>query len=198
MTQRQDAQQLAELLLKSVAKWGLAASEDPVDVAQALRLAMRAAQALAFQLFETAREDYPVTIQALMATPEPALDVDLDARIDPAELLGFVELLDMLSDSGLSCIAPRLHRGWLDKKQSCREARHLSTGRAGFALTGGEREDLMLGLAITNRVFMVPPPFEVEAERWRRALPPMLDLVERLAKAAGSQAVGELIQRIMG
>ena len=197
MTQRQDAQQLAELLLISVEKGGLAASEDPIDVAQAIRLCLRAAQALAFQLFEVCRDDYPVTIQALMATPEPALDVDLDARIDPTELLGFVELLDMLSDSGLSCVAPRLHRGWLDKKQSCREARHVSTGRAGFTLTGGEREDLMLGLAITNRVFVAPPPFEVEAERWKRALPPMLDLVQRLAKAAGSRSLVELTQRIM-
>jgi len=198
MTQRLDAQQLAEQLLTGVERGGLAASDDPIDVARAIRLCLRAAQALAFQLFEAVRDDYPVTIQALMATPETGLDVDLDARIDPTELLGFVELLDMLSDSGLSCIAPRLHRGWLDKKQSCREARLVSTGRAGFALTGGEREDLMLGLAVTNRVFVVPPPFEGEAERWKRALPPMLNLVERLSRAAGSQTIGELVQRIMG
>lgn len=168
------------------------ANSSLVELAWCIEAVQRAVYLLAFDAFAEQADSYPVTIQSLLSRPDPELSIDRDALVEPQEVLGFAEVIDMLSHQQLSCVAPRLHRGWQDKKQSCRETRQLSSGAVGTSLDQTERDGLLAGLAIRNRVFVLPPPLTVDVAQAREALAPLLALVKRIAEHRGAGRIAQL------
>jgi hypothetical protein len=73
----------------------------------------------------------------------------------------FTEILDLLSEEGLECVAPGLHRGWEDRRFSCKRSRVTAQEALGLSLAEGERTDLLLLAAYRNRIFRAPPPVRV-------------------------------------
>lgn len=180
-----DAKLIAEGLLAGLARTRLAESEDPLEIVQALALRIRAALLLGLERIAAVAGEFPATIQALMSVPAESIEAARDALIQPQDYLGFIDLLDLLSDDSLDCVSPRLHRGWQDKKQSCLDARRLSRGAVGFALDAARRESLLLALAIYQRVFCVPPPVQLVIEDARAALKAVGGLIDRLRNQKG-------------
>lgn len=193
-----DTLTLAQSIMASAARFGLARSEAPEDAIQALFLVTRAAHLLALHKLQRARTGFPATIQALLSQPDPAIEVARDAFIEPRDFICFVDLLDLLSEESLPCAAPRLHRGWQDKKQSCRGARKNTAASVGFSLDGKERDALLKGWALQSRFFFMPPPLQLSTDQIKRSLPPLLGLARRLAPEEIAEEIIRVAEEIMG
>jgi hypothetical protein len=193
-----DTRAMAANMIAGIAKSGLAASSEPLEVAQALAMAIRAAQLHCLGRLARVVSGFPATIQALMTLPEPGIDTDRDALAESQDFLGFLDMLDLLSGELLECLAPRLHRGWQDKVQSCRAARLLTLEAVGFELDEEQRASLLSALACVNRVFVVPPPVRLSPDEVREALEAVLGLIARLASddAECSRALGRIRDQI--
>ncbi len=133
-----------------------------------------------------------------MAVPEAQIHPERDALVHAADFLAPIDVIDLLSEKGLPCVAPHLHRGWQDRQRSCLHARQVTTGAIGFWIGGEERSALMAGLAIVNRVALVPPPVQLDPDAIRDAYKPVLHLVERLATSSDSPVFKNLPQRVLG
>jgi hypothetical protein len=175
-----DGKLIAEGLMASLARTRLAESEDPLEVAQALALQIRVALLLGLERIGAVAGEFPATIQALLSIPAESIEAVRDALVEPQDYLGFLDLLDLLSEEDLGCVSPRLHKGWQDKVQSCREARRLTRGAVGFSIDAAQRESLLLALAVHRRVFCGPPPVHLGLEESRAALKAAGDLIDRL------------------
>ncbi len=176
---RLDARALAAELDGGIA--ALAALDEPAARAAALALAIRAAELHVIDRVRPALAEYPATIQEHFATAEsPAISVQ-DAFADPGMALGFLDVLELCSDQALSCIAPRLYRGWQDRNQARRDARRLTTAAVGFALGAEERDALLAALAIRQRLLAISPPVELDGEQVDEALAAVRALLHRLA-----------------
>ena len=86
-------------------------------------------------------------------------------------------VLDLLSDDALECVAPGMHRGWEDRRFSCRRSRETASEAVGYRIPPDDREALLLLSAYRNRVFRLPPPVRVvvpweSAGAHRLPLPP--------------------------
>lgn len=174
-----DAKSLPRALLEVAAR--VDAGEQAIDVAIATELCFRVMTILAQSALEDAREDYTVALQAMMHTPNAAIDEERDALVDERDFLGCLDVVDMLSAEGLDCVAPRLHRGWQDRHQSCRQARQVSTDRLGFSLAASERAAIVAAWGVCHRVMRVPPPVSFTARDLLRNRGPLLDLIAKLA-----------------
>ena len=183
-----DARMIAQGLLASLARTRLAGSEDPLDIAQALALRIRAALLLGLERIAAVAGEFPATIQALMNVPTANIEAARDALTQPQDYLGFIDLLDLLSDDSLDCVSPRLHRGWQDKAQSCSEARRLSRAAVGFSIDAIHRDSLLLALAIYQRIFCIPPPVQLGPEDARAALKAVDDLIDRIRNQSDSKS----------
>lgn len=172
---------LARALIVNLESADLAGAEQAVDLVRAVDLAIRAAQLLVFRSLYEHRGRFPATVQTLLSRPGEDLQVSRDAQASPGETLGFINILDMLSDHSLPCVSREMHRGWQDKKQSCRLARQITTAELGFSLDQTQRDLLLLALALRNRVMRMPPPVSLDRTAAREALAAVLDLVESLA-----------------
>ena len=158
----------------------LADVRDPVQRTAALAIAIRAAELRIVARLLPVADRFPVTIQGHLAgSASPAVSVQ-DAIVDPASAIDLLDLLEMLSEPGLSCVAPRLYRGWQDRVQARREARAICVEAVGFSITAGERDALLLALALRNRLLRIPPPVELEPEAVEEALKAVTGLLERL------------------
>ncbi len=187
---------MAEGLLVFLERTGAGHSSSALEMATGLELAFRSFHLLALAKLEPAKSQLPATNQALMAVPEAAIEVRRDALVHRADFLAPIDVLDLMSESGLPCVAPHLHRGWQDRQRSCLHARQVAASAFGFWIGGDERDTLLAGLAIANRVALVPPPVTCDRIAIRAAFHPVLRLIERLG-TEGTVYQG-LVRRVLG
>ncbi|MBW2277152.1 MAG: hypothetical protein JRF63_06645 [Deltaproteobacteria bacterium] len=173
-------------LLDIVERRGGLISNDPLEIAHALASCIRAAHLIAFDRLSDIRDEFPASIDSLLEAPEPELEL-AHSDVDLGDYIGFIDTVDLLSDELLPCVAPRLHRGWQDKTQSCREARVIARRELGVTVVGDFRRSLLYALAIVNRTSHVPGPIELEPAPVRDAVYYVLQYVEGLSRPeAGS------------
>ncbi len=185
-------------LLNALERSGAARSNKPLEQAAGLALAVRALQVLCLHRLQPVREKFPATNRALMQVPDPQIEPERDALALPADFLGTIDIIDLLSEPELACVAPHLHRGWQDRRRSCDQARGLAAEAFGFSITGDERESLLAALAICNRVFCIPPPVTLEVAGVAAAYEPVLALIERIGGALEGAGFENLVQRTTG
>jgi hypothetical protein len=191
-----DNLQIATRLLESLTRNKMAASEDPVEVAQAIGVGIRVAHLLAYERIKSLRGEFPASIHAMMDLPEERIDSERDAFTEPLDYIDFVDMLDILSDAQLDCISPHLHRGWQDKAQSCRNARRVAKGAVGFSVGFRFRGGLLAAAAIYNRIFGVPAPVRVSLDETRTAFSSILQLTEALVPPAQKDRFEPLIEAL--
>jgi hypothetical protein len=158
----------------------LAVTPDAVSRSAGLCLAVRAAELKIVRALQPVVQRYPATIQGHLAGPQSAVVGVPDAFVDPGAVIHLGDLLEMLSDPDLSCVAPRLYRGWQDRNEARRDARGITAGAVGFALGAVERDALLAALAVRNRVMLLPPPVELDVGQIDDALTAVTGLLERL------------------
>jgi len=158
------------------------AGESLVSLTEALDLGIRAAEILVVQQLLQIRVRFPATIQDQLETPTPTVQTHRDA-IDTPKALGFREILDLLSQPTLECVAPGLHRGWEDRRFSCLRSRETAGQVLPIELSEGAREDLLLLLAYRNRIFRYPPPVEIHPLVVIEAFSALQQLMDRLSSA---------------
>lgn len=183
-------------LLGALERSGAGRSNRPLEQAAGLALAVRALQLLCLHRLQPERDKFPATNRALMQVPEPQVEPVRDALALPADFLGAIDIIDLLSEAELDCVAPHLHRGWQDRRRSCAQARGLAAEAFGFSITGDERQALLGALAICNRVFCIPPPVTLEASAVGAAFEPVLALIERIGGGTEGGGFDNLVQRI--
>lgn len=133
---------------------------DFVALSEALDLGLRAAEILVTHRLQAVRDQFPATIGIQLETPSPEVDAFRDA-VNIPHSLPFTAVLDLLSAAELECVSPGLHRGWEDRRFSCRRSRVTAQEALGVTLSQGEREQLLLLSAYRNRIFRAPPPVRV-------------------------------------
>ena len=193
-----DAVAMAGGLLAGLERSGAGRSDNPLEQASGLEAAFRAFHLLALSKLYRVKEQFPATNQGLMVVPEPQIHPERDALVHAADFLAPIDVIDLLSETGLPCVAPYLHRGWQDRQRSCLHARQLAASAFGFWIGGEERGALMTGIAIVNRVALVPPPVQLDPAATREAYKPVLHLVERLAAGSDNPVFKNLPQRVLG
>jgi hypothetical protein len=137
-----------------------AASGDLVSLLEALDLGLRAMEILVIERLEPVKDRFPATIAIQLDRPRPEVDPVEDAITVPNSLQ-FSEIVDILSREELDCVAPGLHRGWEDRRFSCRRSRATAQEALEVALEEEEQSDLLLLSAYRNRIFRAPPPVRV-------------------------------------
>lgn len=179
------AEDEADRLWQGAAKARALAPGDFVAMCQALDLGLRAAEILVTHRLQAVKGQFPATIGIQLDTPSPEVDPHRDA-INVPNTLSFTAILDLLSEEEMECVAPGLHRGWEDRRFSCRRSRVTAREMLGFTLTVPERESLLLLAAYRNRIFRSPPPVRVVREEILEAFPALTRLVEGLRPAPPS------------
>lgn len=156
-----------------------AASEDFVALCEALDLGLRAAEILVTHRLQPVRDQFPATIGIQLETPSPEVDIHRDA-VNVPNTLSFTAVLDLLSVEELECVAPSLHRGWEDRRFSCRRSRVTAGEALGLRLHEEERDQLLLLAAYRNRIFRSPPPVQVDRIQILAGFPALDRMVEGL------------------
>jgi hypothetical protein len=136
------------------------ATEELVALFEALDLGLHAAEILVIRRLQPVRPKFPATIGLQLELP--ALDVDphRDGIISPHSLQ-FHDIVDLLSAEELECVSPGMHRGWEDRRFSCRRSRATAQAEIGVTLDRSDQDDLLLLSAYRNRLFRYPPPVRV-------------------------------------
>ncbi len=155
------------------------AEEDLVALCEALDLGLRAAEILVIERLSPIRDEFPATIAIQLERPEPGVDTLEDAVTVPNSLQ-FTEILDLLSDEELDCVAPGLHRGWEDRRFSCKRSRVTAHEAIQVTLSEKERRDLLLLSAYRNRIFRAPPPVRIAPKEILEAFGSLGGLMEKL------------------
>lgn len=177
----------AAQLLECLERTRLDKSESAVEVALALAMAVRSAQLLAFQHLAQVKDRFPAPIQAVLARPEAAVSLDRDLQGSTGDSLSFANILDLLSEKDLPCISMGLHRGWQDKRQSCRQARGVTCTAVGFYLNKEERDHLLMASVLLSRTLEMPLPARVDLDELRGAVRRVLALITRLTSEETSE-----------
>lgn len=160
------------------------AAPDLVPLLEALDLGVHAAEILVIQALEPVKDRFPATIAALLAMPTPEVDAHRDG-IHVPKVLQFTDAIDLLSDEGLDCVSPGLHRGWEDRRFSCRRSRTAAVDVIGLSLARDEQEALLRLAAYRNRLFRCPPPVRVVPDEITTAVPALTRLIEHLLARNG-------------
>lgn len=155
------------------------AGEDFVALCEALDLGLRAVEILVTHRLQAVKERFPATIAIQLDVPSPQVDPERDAVTVPNSL-SFTAILDLLSGEDMECVAPSLHRGWEDRRFSCRRSRVTAKEALGFTLSPEDRSRLLLLAAYRNRIFRAPPPVRVVRPEILDAFPALNRLVERM------------------
>jgi hypothetical protein len=155
------------------------AKRDLVALFESLDLGLRAAEILVMHKLQHVKGDFPATIQLQLETPESDVDVHRDA-INIPNTLDFTAVLDLLSEDGLECVSPGMHRGWEDRRFSCIRSRRTARSALGVSLNGEQREHLLVLAAYRNRIFRTPPPLKVVPAQITGAWGALKKLVEGL------------------
>ncbi len=150
-----------------------------VSLCESLDLGLRAAEILVVECLQPIKDQFPATITLQLQLPAPEVEAYRDAVTVP-KALQMTEILDLLSAEGLECVAPRLHRGWEDRRFSCARSRATALEAIGFALDRQAVDHLMLLAAYRNRLFRYPPPIRIVPAEIVAAFPALQGLVERL------------------
>ena len=148
-------------------------------ICEYLDLGLRTAEILVVRKLQPVKGRFPATIGMMLESPEAEIQVYRDA-VDVPHTVQFTEALDLLSEEGLECVGPNLHRGWEDRRFSCRRSRRTSLDAIGFSIGEADRERLLMLSACRNRIFRLPPPVTLEPEAIRSDFSSLIDLVERL------------------
>jgi hypothetical protein len=162
------------------------ASKDLVALCESLDLGLHAAEILAIQKLQPVKDRFPATIALQLDTPDPEVNVLRDAVAEP-KALEFTDLLDLLSAEELDCVGPRLHRGWEDRRFSCRRSRETAQAALGVTLGHQDRDRLLLLAAYRNRLFRYPPPIRIDSAEVLEAFGALRSLVDHLLEL-GSEA----------
>ena len=173
------AEEEADRLWKGALRAQESASEDFIALCEALDLGLRAAEILVTHRLQPVKDKFPATIGIQLDTPSPEVDAHRDAITIPTSL-PFTDILDLLSGEEMECVAPGLHRGWEDRRFSCRRSRVTAAEALGITLNEEEREQLLLLSAYRNRIFRSPPPVTVVRDDILNAFPALNRLVEAL------------------
>ena len=161
-----------------------AATDDLVKLFESLDFGLHAAEILAVHLLQSAKDKFPATIAVQLNMPEPEVDPHGDG-ISVPKTLQFTDVIDLLSGEELECVSPGMHRGWEDRRFSCRRSRVAAQEVIGVVLSAEEQDQLLLLSAYRNRVFRCPPPVRVEPAKVQAAFESLERLVEGLVEAAG-------------
>ncbi len=172
------AEEEAERLWQGALRAQGSASDDFVALCEALDLGLRAAEILVTHKLQPLKDQFPATIGIQLETPSPEVDPERDA-INVPNSLPFIAILDLLSGEEMDCVAPGLHRGWEDRRFSCRRSRVTAGEALGVTLTEEERHQLLVLAAYRNRIFRSPPPVQVNRGQVLEAFPALNKLMER-------------------
>lgn len=155
------------------------AADDLVALCEAVEFGIRSAEILVIERLSPIKDQFPATIAVQLE--RPALEVDtVEDAITVPNTLGFTEILDLLSREELACVAPGLHRGWEDRRFSCKRSRVTAQEALGVSLTEEERRDLLLLSAYRNRIFRAPPPVRIVPAEILDAFGSLDRLMERI------------------
>jgi len=121
---------------------------------------LHAAEILVVQRLQSVKSKFPATIALQLETPDAEVDAFRDAVTVP-KALQFGDIVDLLSDESLECVGPRLHRGWEDRRFSCRRSRQTAHEALGVNLADDEQQKLLLLAAYRNRIFRYSPPVRI-------------------------------------
>jgi hypothetical protein len=146
------------------------AGEDFVALCEALDLGIRSVEILVSHRLQPLRDQFPATIGIQLEAPSPEVDPARDA-ITVSNSLPFIAILDLLSSEEMECVSPGLHRGWEDRRFSCRRSRQTAGQALGVTLSEDDREHLLVLVAYRNRIFRSPPPVRVVRDEILEAFP---------------------------
>jgi len=155
---------------------------DLVSLCESLDLGLHAAEILVIHVLQPVTDQFPATIGVQLSLPQPEVDAQRDG-INVPKVLQFHDVIDLLSGEALECVSPGLHRGWEDRRFSCRRSRATAQEAIGIILSAEEQAHLLLLAAYRNRLFRCPPPVRVIPKEIRAAFPALKRLVEGLLKA---------------
>ncbi len=172
----------ATRLWQGAARTRKAAPEDLVALCESLDLGTRAAEILVIERLRSVRDQFPATIAVQLETPVAEVDVYRDA-INIPRVLQFTDVVDLLSEPGLECVSPGMHRGWEDRRFSCQRSRATAQEAVGVSLAEEQREDLLLLSAYRNRIFRYPPPIRIIPGDILNAYESLANLVNLLLEA---------------
>lgn len=173
------AEEEADRLWQGAKEAQQSAPDDFVSLCEALDLGLRAAEILVTHRLQPVKDEFPATIGIQLDTPSPEVDAHRDAITVPTSL-PFTSVLDLLSGEEMECVAPGLHRGWEDRRFSCRRSRVTAREALDITLDEEERGQLLLLAAYRNRIFRSPPPVRVVRGEILGAFPALVRLVEDL------------------
>jgi hypothetical protein len=156
------------------------AADDLISLCAALDLGLRSAEILAIQKLQPIKDHFPATIGVLLDTPNPEVDSYRDA-ISVPNSLQFTDMVDLLSAEELECVSPGMHRGWEDRRFSCRRSRVSAQEAIGVTLDATTRDRLLLLSAYRNRIFRYPPPIRVNTHDVLNAFASLQQLVAGLS-----------------
>ena len=139
------------------------AGNDLVALCESLDLGLRAAEILTVHLLNPIRDQFPATIALQLEMPKPDVEPQRDG-IQVPKAIQFNEVIDLLSDPELECVSPGMHRGWEDRRFSCRRSRVTAQEATGVTLTAEEQLQLLTLAAYRNRLFRTPPPVIVRTQ----------------------------------
>ena len=159
-----------------------AASDDLVSLCESLDLGLHAAEILVIQLLQPVKDNFPATIALQLNLPMPEVDPHRDG-INVPKVLQFTDIIDLLSAEELECVSPGMHRGWEDRRFSCRRSRVAAQETSGVTLAADEQSQMLLLSAYRNRLFRCPPPVRVAPGEILSAFEPLERLVEGLLQA---------------
>jgi len=146
---------------------------------EALDLGARAVEIVTIDRLQPVRARFPATIGSQLELPEPEVDVLRDAMAHP-NALQLIDVIDLLSEDGESCVSPQLHRGWEDRRASCSRSRELARSACGTSIEPPAREQLLLLEAYRKRIFRFPPPVRIVPAEIRQAYPALTRLYDAL------------------
>ena len=175
-------QEEAGRLWEGALKARAAAGEDLVALCESLDLGLRAAEILTVHLLNPIREQFPATIALQLEMPRPEVEPGRDG-IQVPKAIQFNEVIDLLSDPELECVSPGMHRGWEDRRFSCRRSRVTAQEATGVTLGADEQGQLLTLAAYRNRLFRTPPPVRVKPPEILAAFAALDRLVEGLEAA---------------
>ncbi len=157
----------------------ISAPTDLVDLCSAIDLGLRAVEILVVYRLQRVKDQFPATISAQLETPHPDVDTQRDA-INVPSTLTFTDVLDLLSAEELECVSPGMHRGWEDRRFSCKRSRTTAREAIGMTIEETQRDNLLLLSAYRNRVTRYPPPIRIEPHKIIDAFDSLVPVVEKL------------------
>ncbi|UCC49707.1 MAG: hypothetical protein JSV41_05995, partial [Gemmatimonadota bacterium] len=159
------------------------AADDLVALLESLDLGLHAAEILVIQLLQPIKDRFPATIGLQLNMPTPEVDPHRDG-IQVPKVLGFTDVIDLLSAEELECVSPGMHRGWEDRRFACGRSRAAAQEAIGVTLSADDQDQLLLLAAYRNRLFRCPPPVRVMPGEILSAFEHLERLVEGLLEAA--------------